>query len=76
MSEERVETLYELIGNMEKNQETLDDSDQKVKLKDIRRFMADINFSFLEILKGMVAILDPDEAPLKPEDKELKSMFM
>ena len=63
-----LESIRELVKTVAENQETLD-SDKKLKLRDIRKYIADLNFSFLEILKKLKKTL---EEPKRAEKTGLK----
>lgn len=47
-----LKSVRELIKNLEENQIALD-SNQKISKKDYRKYVADLNFSMLEIFKKL-----------------------
>jgi len=71
---EEVEIIDQLIEALTTNQEILD-SNQKLKSKNLRELIGDLNYSFLEILKN---IKDGRESRFDEESKlgkKVTSMF-
>ncbi|KKM07127.1 hypothetical protein LCGC14_1737060 [marine sediment metagenome] len=67
MTEEKEETypekLQALIDSLRDNQETID-SNERLKLRDIRKYVGDLNFSFLTILEKIQKSVTDAEKPV------------
>lgn len=61
-----LDNVKTLVETLTENQNTLD-SNRKLKLKDIRQYVADLNYSLLEIYKKLKSNL---ETPKNPEKKD------
>ena len=71
---ERDKLLEELIDALSINQKRLDEEDLNVK--ELRKLVADINFTFLEILKSRKTMTDEEAINYELEPEKISSMFV
>lgn len=71
---ERDKLLEELINALSINQKRLDEEDLNVK--ELRKLVADINFTFLEILKSRKTMTDEEAINYELEPEKISSMFV
>jgi len=65
--EDPLKNLRDVIKTLEENQETLD-SNKELELKDYRSYIADLNYSLLEIFKKMERNVLKNLSDTKPKD--------
>lgn len=71
---ERDRLLEELIDALTINQKRLDEEDLNVK--ELRKLVADINFTFLEILKSRKTMTSEESINCELEPDKISSMFV
>ena len=70
---ERDRLLEELIDVLTINQKKLDE--EKLNVNELRKLVADINFTFLEILKSRKTMTDEEAINYEYEPEKISSMF-
>lgn len=72
-----LDKLIELVKGLSENQTVLD-SNKKLRLRDIRKYIADLNFSFLAILEKLEETVRESTGSIKGEviNEDTKRYYM